>query len=406
VICPNCGEENSPAFRFCGMCGTPLDARNPAAAATITEPAQNSRPAYSPPGSSPKIRPAEPSAQARMHPAMGEPSDTTMPGPSLLGLRSDSAGESRAPSYASRASLSSRSTLLEPEERGSGMGRTLLLLVVLAAACGGAWWAYKNYRGTSSQTQSTAPDDAKPSASTAGSAGSAASTQAPVSPQTTPSDQKTSSAAQPTTPATQQTTIQSATPASTGQPENVPPAAATSTTPTEPKQIAPKPETTSASPPPTNTKPPAHAPRPQQPASKPAIETASKPAMEVHASRSAPAHVEKPTAAVGPNTADKGDGDYRKGEAYLYGRGAAEDCDNAVKYLKSSSAQQNAKARSTFGTMYATGHCVPRDLPTSYRWFALALQADPNNQILEKDLTAVWNQLTPPERQAAARAKQ
>jgi hypothetical protein len=56
--------------------------------------------------------------------------------------------------------------------------------------------------------------------------------------------------------------------------------------------------------------------------------------------------------------------------------------------------------------MYSTGHCVPRDLPTSYSWFALALRADPSNQILEKDLVAVWNQMTPPERQMATKAKQ
>jgi len=68
-------------------------------------------------------------------------------------------------------------------------------------------------------------------------------------------------------------------------------------------------------------------------------------------------------------------------------------------------AKQSAKARSAFGTMYATGHCVARDLPTSYSWFAQALRADPNNQILEKDLTAVWNQMTPPERQLAAKNK-
>jgi TPR repeat protein len=104
--------------------------------------------------------------------------------------------------------------------------------------------------------------------------------------------------------------------------------------------------------------------------------------------------------------ADTGDASFRKAEAYLYGRGAAQNCDEAVKNLKAASAKSNAKARSTFGTMYATGHCVPRDLPTSYLWFALALRADPNNQILEKDLTAVWNQMTPPERQMAARMKQ
>jgi TPR repeat protein len=83
-----------------------------------------------------------------------------------------------------------------------------------------------------------------------------------------------------------------------------------------------------------------------------------------------------------------------------------ENCDEAVRNLKTASAKSNAKARSAFGTMYATGHCVPRDLPTSYSWFALALRVDPNNQILEKDLTAVWNQMTPPERQMATKMKQ
>jgi TPR repeat protein len=107
-----------------------------------------------------------------------------------------------------------------------------------------------------------------------------------------------------------------------------------------------------------------------------------------------------------PSAADDGDATFRKGEAYLYGRGVPKNCDQAVKNLKAASAKSNPKARSAFGTMYATGHCVPRDLPTSYSWFALALRVDPNNQILEKDLSAVWNQMTPPERQMATKMKQ
>ena len=107
-----------------------------------------------------------------------------------------------------------------------------------------------------------------------------------------------------------------------------------------------------------------------------------------------------------PEAQDTGDASFRRAESYLYGRGAPQNCDEAVKNLKAASAKANAKARSTFGTMYATGHCVPRDLPTSYLWFALALRVDPNNQVLEKDLTAVWNQMTPPERQMATRMKQ
>jgi TPR repeat protein len=65
--------------------------------------------------------------------------------------------------------------------------------------------------------------------------------------------------------------------------------------------------------------------------------------------------------------------------------------------------KQHAKARSAMGTMYATGHCVPRDLPSSYHWFALALQTDPNNTIVEQNLRSLWNQMTPPERQLATK---
>lgn len=81
------------------------------------------------------------------------------------------------------------------------------------------------------------------------------------------------------------------------------------------------------------------------------------------------------------------------------------NCDEAVRYLKIALARDNVKAQSAFGTMYATGNCVSRDLPASYAWFALALRTDPNNQILKKDLSAVWNQMTPPERQKATTSK-
>jgi TPR repeat protein len=162
--------------------------------------------------------------------------------------------------------------------------------------------------------------------------------------------------------------------------------------PSESASVNPSPDV------PQTSAPPAAKPT-QPPAREIPKNTRSERTVENRKSRPAPAKAEKPPA----NT---GDADFRKGEAYLYGRGARENCAEAVKSLKAASAQSNAKARSAFGTMYATGHCVPRDLPTSYLWFALALRVDPNNQILEKDLNAVWNQMTPPERQTATRMKQ
>ena len=143
-----------------------------------------------------------------------------------------------------------------------------------------------------------------------------------------------------------------------------------------------------------------------RPASKPKPAALKNARAEKSAAKREPRTTAKRPEPPPPAAVDTGDGDFRKGEAYLYGRGAPKNCDEAVKYLKTASAKSNAKARSTFGTMYATGHCVPRDLPTSYLWFALALRVDPNNQILEKDLSAIWNQMTPPERQMATRMKQ
>jgi TPR repeat protein len=89
------------------------------------------------------------------------------------------------------------------------------------------------------------------------------------------------------------------------------------------------------------------------------------------------------------------------GEKYLYGNGVPQDCNRARKSLLSASGQGDAKAQSVLGTMYATGHCAPRDLPLAYKWFAKALHAEPSNDRLSQDLKVLWNQMTPDERNLA-----
>ena len=78
-------------------------------------------------------------------------------------------------------------------------------------------------------------------------------------------------------------------------------------------------------------------------------------------------------------------------------------CFDAQADLQAAAEQGNAKADSVLGTMYATGHCVSRDLPLAYRWFAKALQQDPSNARLQRDLQVLWNQMTAAERQIAMR---
>jgi TPR repeat protein len=273
-----------------------------------------------------------------------------------------------------QTSFSSLDTYLEQEHQKSGVGRVLLLLILLAALGAAGWWTYNNYRSVaqSRRAQSDAANavEAPPESSQA--KGSADTTPpaaaAPAAKQSTPSSSSSTDVAE-------------------GPSENAGPApgstAAAGNSPAPPIATE-KPAPVAKSPVVEKTPPPKKTVPKREPA--------------VAASRESKVPAPAPT--------DNGDSSFRRAEAYLYGRGAPQNCDEAVRNLKEASAKSNAKARSAFGTMYATGHCVPRDLPTSYLWFALALRVDPNNQILEKDLNAVWNQMTPPERQMATRMKQ
>lgn len=93
------------------------------------------------------------------------------------------------------------------------------------------------------------------------------------------------------------------------------------------------------------------------------------------------------------------------GERYLYGRGVPEDCARAQRNLQIGARQSNARAQTLLGAMYATGHCVNRDLPTAYRWFAKALHGDPGNSRVQRDLEVLWKQMTPEERQLAMKSQ-
>ncbi len=403
MICPKCGEDNSENFRFCGMCGTPLEARRPSGA-----PALDPLSAF-PPKISPKVTTAADSIKPVVAEAVARPVNKPVPpisGPSMLGLNQPVADEpashqasasQSAPAHPSAArttsappsidllretSFSSFDSFMEPDEPKSGVGRILLLLVLLAGLGIAGWWAYTNYVGANESRKLQA------AISNADEAPAGNAAQKPVAaPSDEPKDKPSTEPAAPDVAATPDNgSSQASSPpatappaASGGQPENANPKAANNDAkPAAPAQRA--------------------AATPVTPKASPAHKTVAKSEPLVAAAR-APSRPE-------PSAPDTGDAAFRRGEAYLYGRGMHENCDEAVKNLKIASAQSNAKARSTFGTMYATGHCVPRDLPTSYLWFALALRVDPTNQILEKDLNAVWNQMTPPERQQATRMKQ
>jgi cytoskeletal protein RodZ len=285
-------------------------------------------------------------------------------------------------------SFSGLDSFFEPEKPKGGAGRLILFLLLLAALGAAGWWTYTNYLATTGM---------KPAPSTPNTTETSDQTNAPAQNQQTP--QQTTNAApaatpQSSAPAQETTQGQAAAAQAANQSES---AVGNAATPAA-TAVAPAPSAAAA-------REEARRKAREQAREQAQAEAEARRQQRLQASaKPAPTRPSAVAAAEAP--AIGGDADFRKGEAYLYGRGAAQNCEQAVRYLKSASAAQSAKARSTFGTMYATGHCVARDLPTSYQWFALALQIDPNNKILQSDLNAIWNQMTPPERQSATRAKQ
>jgi hypothetical protein len=398
VICPNCGENNSANFRYCGMCGTSLEMRRPAGAPRTVSSEPPRAPQYD--AAQNEVLADRTVAQTTVHSTANAVRESPGGGgPSFLGLNqpfTDGHGNGSAHSSSPNESFSGLDSFFEPEDSGVSARGIFLLLVLLVALGAGGYWTYAHYNGakpttTDSQTATqTSPADQTPATPPASTGTDATSTAAPANSSSTPSPATTGAPANsaPTQPPAAAIPVESA--------KSTPPPRVE--TQPEPKAESNKIESKTTEP---NKAEPNSQPTSGQSRAKPARENPR--AQKIARAEAKPAP--RPSPAVVPVSGDKGDAQYKRGEAYLYGRGMPENCAEAIKNLKDASAMQNAKARSTFGTMYATGHCVPRDLPTSYSWFAQALRVDPNNQILEKDLTAVWNQMTPPERQIVARNK-
>ena len=364
VICPKCGEVNSSNFLFCGMCGTVLDPARKAAAPILV---QTPRGTESIPTANsgivtpPVAVPTPPPPPARPRSAANEPIPP-ISGPSLLGLDQGNVDVLRDRAFSGLASYA------QPDEPRSAGKEALLTIVLLAALAGAGWWTYKNYIGVTSNRK-------------------------PVPDVTTPGTDAANTPPQTQAPAPKQdeanSTQKSAAESSSGENQ-----AEKATTPAEEKPPVTKSELADAKTADAKT----------ADTKKAAVETGNPPKAAAPTPTPTRHEVSAERVPAG-NSADSGEAFFRRGEGYLYGRGGAGDCSSAIKYLKMASDKQHAKARSAMGTMYATGHCVPRDLPSSYRWFALALQADPNNTIVEKNLRAVWNQMTPPERQLATKSQ-
>ena len=458
--CGRCGNENKEGNRFCGMCGAPLTANTPV---TVTRPpaaAQPDAPARAPsPPAAPRA--TTPNAAARPQPSQTENAplgaassasamrpaasagvnsgrrveqlsashrergysepepESSITGPSFLGLntpiargsgRGDSdSGDRYSDSYSGRRDSDNLDYLLEEEEEPRrGWVKVLVGLVALGLAVGFGYLHYQQggfeFLRNGIQKPATATSDGAQSGGA-----NAAGQNGPPATQGNSSAQPSAAAPAAANPVAAGNSDSNSTAAATAPNSQTPSAAQSSTTPNAaPANAAPvaangnAPDSgTPAASVPADTAPAAKAPAKAAEESSDSDEESSD--AEAPAPKAAVAKPAAKPAAAKPSPARAIDR-VQEAERYIYGRGVPQDCDHGVRLLKAD--QTDAKAMISLGGLYTTGTCTPRDLPTAYRWFAMALHKQPDNQALQNDLQKLWSQMTQPERQLAIKLSQ
>jgi hypothetical protein len=357
VRCEQCGHESDPRYRFCGMCGA-------------------------------KLPPPPPPEPIAAKPVREEPM-RQVSGPSFLGLAEE-------PS-------SSVTYLLEDEMSERHWGRALVLFLILGAL-GAAGWHWRSevrayvvarlaqHPSSNSQPEQTGYAGGPVSTSASETAAQTPNASVPVQNQDTAANQTPATP----TPAGQQPSATTNNGPAGSEQSNAAPAAVPASPAASPAPTGQASAPTAAQEQADNA--PATMSAKQESAAEPASASEQTAKSESATTKRAKSKVKE--AATSSTGADQLEAE---GERYLYGTGVSANCGRAQKDLQAAAEQGNSKADSVLGTMYATGHCVNRDLPLAYRWFAMALQRDPGNTRLQGDLQVLWNQMSADERQIAMR---
>jgi cytoskeletal protein RodZ len=365
VKCEKCGYENFPQHRYCGMCAAPLRLPGGAGAQPAPPPPRVPSPAVS--------AYAAPQHREEVVAPAKEVGPRQVSGPSFLGLGNEPAEEE------------STSYLLEDDSAGH-RGRNLILILLIAAVAAAAWHWRQDLRLIADRILNPqAP--AKVAVS---------NSQPPNSPAPAASDSTAG-----TTPAN--TT-------NAGTQAEQPGTAANAQAPAAQTPASPSPAAGAASPGADSTQPDQKEQADQSASSdqSQANDAATAATAKPDAGVAAPARARKPAitrAQRAAASASQSDDLEAQGEKYLYGNGVPENCARARTNLLAAAEHSNAQAASVLATMYATGHCATRDLPTAYRWFGRSLRQDPKNARIEQDLRVLWNQMTPEERRLAMRSE-
>jgi hypothetical protein len=403
--CARCGNENSDANRFCGMCGAKLLA-GPDPVATVTAESAANRAATL--RATVPVAPATPVTSQTVSPQTTAPRTSAplaevapvISGPSFLGLNQPESAPRRRGSLSIDPNSAPSSTNLdyllrddgdEEEERGGGAGKFILILLALVLAVGLGYLRWKN-QGFGWLGSGTS----KPSASAPVSDATTPGSSTPSSTTGSPADSGAPSTAPAAVPVPTQ-------PASTPPPANTPAAVTSAPNPaaaSAPANAAPTAATAPATDDAANSPADSTTVAPSPAAKAPAADTP--PPTSAKASKTDDAPSAKPTAAIRPVKVDP----VSEAQKYIYGRGVPQNCDRGMRLLKPAADQANPRAMIEMGALYSAGLCTPHDLPTAYRWFALALRKDPDNQSVQTDLSKLWGEMTQPERQLAIKLSQ
>lgn len=389
--CPFCGQDNPAQYRFCGMCGKAMTPSTPADAKESTSLRETPVVVPSSRVNGERLR----EESSRQDASRNE--EVPFTGPSFLGLSSGPSSEHAE-------------YLLDDEASSSGHGRMYLALILLVIAGGllGWRWYYGGFpwqqrssapaATTTAQTnntanppavpnsQTTAPPASTPATTPSAGASNQANTQNPPAPNaTTPpaaeSEEKT-------------TTNPSADASSTG--------ASSTETPSSPDSSSPDSAAASSA---TTGKADSEPSQQSQKQNAPTAEAKKTAPAKSGSARTAKRPVDRAAMSEEDSSASEGNALLTQGERYLYGNGVPQNCGRAQSSLEAAADHGNSRALSDLATMYSTGHCVRRDLPTAYRWFVKALHQQPSNNRISTDLQVLWNQMTPEEKQAAMKER-
>ncbi len=384
VFCRNCGHQNPEQNRFCGNCGNALapervaepeylgekvpitmEQAAPEAARDVATTAELVDTRREPQASGPAAAVAE----APRHSGQGvEEKEITLSGPSFLGLSNTDPGEGDGYSY------------LFEEEQQSHLARWVLmvLLLVLGGVMYAKWQPIRDYVLTTSIAHSRPQQP--PAQDTKNEPSSTADTSAPATP-----------------PAGSDAASQPAITPGNKTAQEAPKTDKVSST-------AGKPDDSAKSSPAGASSEHAAGAAWKQPAAKSQAandEASANPADDKGGNTAGEG---KPSVAQkAPAPQDNAGGELvSSGERYLYGRGVARNCGQALSYFNAAAAKQNPQAFSHLGALYATGECVPMDRAVAYAWFRRAYAKEPSNRYFEQNLTMLWRAMTPRERQRAA----